>query len=218
MGSVFHSGFDPSFGTVVPFCVCRTRNVVLKESYIELAADICHQVSLLDDYKVTLVIRLFVSKTVMALLCVCLCVCVCAGVYVCVCVCMRAHSCVYVCICVCVCACLCVCACVHVCVCGCCIYKNFWDILGLWIVVGCISYEDVHYYCWYWSFFCSTILRSQADSSAHWVIFVFPIVRQTLTCTTGYLTCIRDLFAYMYNTYWGPQFLVSSSDGLTLFL
>ena len=126
MGSVFHSGFDPSFGTFVPFCVCRTRNVVLKESYIELAADICHQVSLLDDYKVTLVIRLFVSKTVMALLCVCLCVCVCAGVYVCVCVgvyvcvcvCMRAHSCVCVCayVCVCVHACVCVHTCMFVCV------------------------------------------------------------------------------------------------------
>ena len=123
MGSVFHSGFDPSFGTVVPFCVCRTRNVVLKESYIELAADICHQVSLLDDYKVTLVIRLFVSKTVMALLCVCVCVQACT--FVCVCACVHIRVCVCVHMCVCVHTCMFVCAYVHVCVCGCCIYKNF---------------------------------------------------------------------------------------------
>ena len=78
---------------------------MLKESYIELAADICHQVSLLENCKVTLVNRLFVSKTVMALVCVCVHVCV----YVCV------HACV----------CVCVHTCTFVCVCGCCIYKNF---------------------------------------------------------------------------------------------
>ena len=78
---------------------------MLKESYIELAADICHQVSLLENCKVTLVNRLFVSKTVMALVCVCACLCVCVCVHVCVCVYVCVHACV------------CVCAYMHICVC-----------------------------------------------------------------------------------------------------
>ena len=156
MESVFHSGFDPSFSTFVPFCVCRTRNVVLKESYIELAADICHQVSLLENCKVTLVNRLWAK--LWWPWCVCVCVHACTFVWVCaicvcVCVCMSAvcacvHVCVRVCVCVCVCACVCVCIRAHLC--GCCIYKNFWDTLGLWIVVGCVSYGCGHYYYWYW--------------------------------------------------------------------